>query len=593
VVSKTLTLLRLQSCSIGPKGCVQLSEGVRRSSSLSELYLCWNTIGHDGSRGLGSALACSSSLTSLILQGCSIVWDGHGGPGRTLSEGVGRSASLTKLDLCWNKIGEDGARGLGAALAVSSTLKSLRLEECSIGGAGCWALSEGVGRSVSLTVLDLGGNKFGLDGARGLGAALAVSSTLKSLRMEECNICEQGCCALADGVRCGPRRADPLRVIGLDFTSVAHKLVGVGACPAGGWTNELLLTAFNEGCSLGCGAADNGQAQRGGVQGEPPPPSVQAAAQEVELGDLSDSKLPEATHAAKVNPKGQPHRGDASAGRELEDMGHALKDLRSQLLCKDQQLVSLKAENQKLKTEKSEISETLSAENQTLKTELGSTRQKALKKTELMEQMKIEMRAKDSENQALKTELDNIKQMVLNTTECMEQMKIGMRRKDSEIARLRCEAYGVEVHDVDRGETRVVELAGSEPALKRMRREQVAVQARLVEVKKEKVEQERRSEMRAAVDTKVQAALNETLVQVAEAMECACCFEPLAPGSAVAFNCGHTYCNGALCASSSSALCPECRQVVTARVPLFGALSNVSNALHAHSLHMGTTPTPN
>ena len=82
----------------------------------------------------------------------------------------------------------------------------------------------------------------------------------------------------------------------------------------------------------------------------------------------------------------------------------------------------------------------------------------------------------------------------------------------------------------------------------------------------------------------VDAEVKEALAQVAEAIECACCLEPLAPGSAVAFNCGHTYCNRATCVSSSQTLCPECRQVVTARVPLFGALSNVSTALLAHSL---------
>ena len=43
-------------------------------------------------------------------------------------------------------------------------------------------------------------------------------------------------------------------------------------------------------------------------------------------------------------------------------------------------------------------------------------------------------------------------------------------------------------------------------------------------------------------------------------------------------------CNRATCVLSSQTLCPQCRQVVTARVPLFGALSNVSTALLAPSL---------
>ena len=162
----------------------------------------------------------------------------------------------------------------------------------------------------------------------------------------------------------------------------------------------------------------------------------------------------------------------------------------------------------------------------------------------------------------------------------------AIRSKDAEIARLRRLAYGVEVLDVDAGVTRVVEEAGAgaEPPLKRMRLEQAAserllgaLQERLVAVKKEQVEERatRHSELRASVDAKVKAAVKEALAQVADALECACCFEPLAPGTAVALECGHTYCNRQACASSSVTACPECRQPIGARVPLFGVLANV------------------
>jgi hypothetical protein len=91
-----------------------------------------------------------------------------------------------------------------------------------------------------------------------------------------------------------------------------------------------------------------------------------------------------------------------------------------------------------------------------------------------------------------------------------------------------------------------------------MRRDQEAgmlehCMGRLVEVKKEQVEQgeAQRSELLASGDTKVRKAIREALVQVAQAMECACCLEPLTPGSTVAFNCGHTFCNRATFVSSS------------------------------------------
>jgi len=75
------------------------------------------------------------------------------------------------------------------------------------------------------------------------------------------------------------------------------------------------------------------------------------------------------------------------------------------------------------------------------------------------------------------------------------------------------------------------------------------------------------------------AAVKEAWTQVAVALECACCFEPLAPGDAVALGCGHTYCNRQACPSSSCTVCPECRQPIGARVPLRGVLANVCGLL--------------
>jgi len=173
----------------------------------------------------------------------------------------------------------------------------------------------------------------------------------------------------------------------------------------------------------------------------------------------------------------------------------------------------------------------------------------------------------------------------------------AIRGKDAEIARLRALAYGVEVTDVETGVTRVVveEGAGAAPRRKRLRQAQAdsarviaAAQERLVEVKREHGEERAagaavHSELRASVDAKVQAAVKEALAQVADALECACCLERLAPGAAVALECGHTYCNRAVCASSKVRECPECRQPIGARVPLFGALANVCELLPRES----------
>ena len=126
-----------------------------------------------------------------------------------------------------------------------------------------------------------------------------------------------------------------------------------------------------------------------------------------------------------------------------------------------------------------------------------------------------------------------------------------IRSKDAEISRPRRLAYGVEVLDVEAGVTCVVEEAGlgAVPPLKRMQQEQAAavrvvgaLQERLLVVKNEQLEERasRHSELRASVDAKVKSAVKEAWSKVALALECSCCFEPLAPGAAVALECGHT-----------------------------------------------------
>ena len=185
----------------------------------------------------------------------------------------------------------------------------------------------------------------------------------------------------------------------------------------------------------------------------------------------------------------------------------------------------------------------------------------------------------------------------------VEEMARELAGKDQQVEQmareleaLRREVRGVEVHDVEAGVSRVEERGEEEPPAKRVRREQDArarvcgmLQARLVAVKEEAVEAEERREsmLQSAVEAKVKdavrVAVREALDRVAEAMECACCMQTLGSGS-VAFGCGHTYCNRAGCASARVSSCPECRQPVTGRVPLFGPLANVESVLGMEGL---------
>jgi hypothetical protein len=200
--------------------------------------------------------------------------------------------------------------------------------------------------------------------------------------------------------------------------------------------------------------------------------------------------------------------------------------------------------------------------------------------------MARELAGKDEQVQTMARELAGKDEQVQTMARDLAGKDEQMQTMARELAALRREVRGVEVHDVEAGVIRVEERGDQEPPAKRVRREQDArkslcqvYQARLVEVKKEhKEEGERRqSAMKSAVD----ATVKEKLAEVAQAFECACCFEIFGERSVAFAPCGHTYCNRASCPSACAVECPECREPVAGRVVLFGALGDVRSSLAA------------
>ena len=365
--------------------------------------------------------------------------------------------------------------------------------------------------------IDLSGSMIGDSGPEGLGRALAASSTLTVLTLCYCGITAGGAAHIAQGVRQGPPRRVPLTLSGVKLGSVEAAQVGLGDTP-GGWDTPKMLAALNVLChtasaNTGGKHGESAASSRGG-RGQSMDVDVERA-EERDQDSADKEPEGEAGDGAGASVSAAGARGGRAAGGEA--------DLRREL-------------------------------------------------------------------EAVKRERDAMLGDRARFDAAILQKDEVIRGKDAEIARLHALAYGVEVTDVETGVTSVVVEeagAGAAPPRKRLRLQQkasawviAAAQERLVEVKREHGEERAasaavHSELRASVDAKVQAAVKEALAQVADALECACCLEHLAPGAAVAFECGHTYCNRAACASSSATACPECRRPIGARVPLFGVLPNV------------------
>ena len=407
-----------------------------------------------------------------------------------------------------------------------------------------------MGRSSSLATLHLHDNKIGDSGAEGLGRALAASSTLTALYLRYCGITAVGAAHIAQGVRQGPPRRVPLMLQGIELDSVHAAQMGLGDT-SGGWDTGKVLAALNVMC-------DTASANTGGKHGEPAASWRGARSQSMDV----DVERAEERDQDSADKEAEGEAGDGMGARDQDSAD------------KGQELEAVIG-----------FGASVAAEGGGAEATAGGGRAVGGEAA-----VRRELEAVKRERDAMLGDRARFDAAILQKDEVI-------RGKDAEIARLRALAYGVEVTDVETGVTHVVveEGAGAAPRRKRLRQAQAdsarviaAAQERLVQVKREHGEERAagaavHSELRASVDAKVQAAVKEALAQVADALECACCLERLAPGAAVALECGHTYCNRAACASSSVKECPECRRPIGARVPLFGALANVCELLPRES----------
>jgi Ran GTPase-activating protein (RanGAP) involved in mRNA processing and transport len=122
---------------------------------------------------IGALCPLNSTLTELDLCDNAITPAGVG----PLAEMLRANGAMAHLNLTSNKIGDKGAELLAQALHVNSSLKALGLGENSIEAVGAGALARALCvESVSLTLLDLIGNKLGPTGANALAPGLAGGS---------------------------------------------------------------------------------------------------------------------------------------------------------------------------------------------------------------------------------------------------------------------------------------------------------------------------------------------------------------------------------------------------------------------------------
>ena len=179
--------ITLQNCSIDDHSlCLLLGELSRLNDEacpaailqgVAKLDISWNNIGDDGIARLATALQANTTIKLLCISAnFSIAVNGAKSLGRALSV----NSSLEKLDISYIRIGDDGIAHIANGLQTNTTLKVMDILDCNISDKGAESLAKALSVNISLEMLNICDNNIGDNGATHIATALHTS-TLKSL----------------------------------------------------------------------------------------------------------------------------------------------------------------------------------------------------------------------------------------------------------------------------------------------------------------------------------------------------------------------------------------------------------------------------
>ncbi|XP_042620409.1 NACHT, LRR and PYD domains-containing protein 12-like [Cyprinus carpio] len=211
-VIKESRSVQLSDCGVTDEGCAALVSALRSNPShLRELNLSGNEIGDSGVTLLSAGLADPHcKLEKLWLRDCGITDEGCAALASALTS---NPSHLGHLSLTGNKLGNSVNLLSDVLQNPHCKLEKLWLNDCDIKDEGCAALASALRSNPShLRQLNLSLNKIGDSGVTLLSAVLKdPRCKLEILRLRDCGITDEGCAALASALRSNPshlRRLD-------------------------------------------------------------------------------------------------------------------------------------------------------------------------------------------------------------------------------------------------------------------------------------------------------------------------------------------------------------------------------------------------
>ena len=191
--------LVLQEADIGSEGIQVLIAILKDNPSfqaLDRLDLDWNRIGNEEVKALIEALEKNQNLQRLGFAANDI---GAAGA-KMLAEVLEKNSKLLELDLGWNKIGDSGAKALAEALKKNQNLQRLGFAANDIGAAGAKALAKALKKNQNLQQLNFSSNDIGDAEAKALAGALKKNQNLQQLLLRHNQIGDAGAKALAEAL---------------------------------------------------------------------------------------------------------------------------------------------------------------------------------------------------------------------------------------------------------------------------------------------------------------------------------------------------------------------------------------------------------
>uniref|UniRef100_A0A8C1CMX2 Leucine rich repeat containing 31 n=1 Tax=Cyprinus carpio carpio TaxID=630221 RepID=A0A8C1CMX2_CYPCA len=193
--------LSLSHCDMTATDVVDLATLLPFLAQLEVMDLSWNDLVGGSLKALTIHLQHVGKLRVLKLCSCRLTNQDL----TALGEALDCIPLIEVLDLSWNVgVGAGNFRHFTEHLQAESTLKELRLVDCQLSETDITALSEALRMLSSLEELDLSNNKLSIKGMENFTSSLGSTPQLKTLKLSMCGLSKDSISILGQALRSVP-----------------------------------------------------------------------------------------------------------------------------------------------------------------------------------------------------------------------------------------------------------------------------------------------------------------------------------------------------------------------------------------------------